>query len=294
MQILDVHFPQGAEVLRGNLFLPGDAPIAAITATGPLTSVKEQVVTNYARLLSGMGYAVLAFDHSHFGASTGLPRQFESPFEKVVDIRASIDFLNEHESTRGLPVLGLGVCAGAGYMAQAVASDPRFRGFAGVAGYYADAALTRKSMGSRFDEAIAAARAARVEYEHSGAARCIPAVGLDGEVAMPLRDAYEYYSSSRGAVPTYINAFAVQSREQTLNFDAQSAASLISVPTLLVHSPHALAPSLAEKFYESLRPPKEIIWNDAPKQTAFYDDPQVLSSVCAQVQRFFAGLEHLQ
>jgi uncharacterized protein len=252
------------------------------------------VVSNYARLLCDTGYAVLAFDHCHFGASTGLPRQFESPPQKVVDIRASIDFLDGHESTHGLTVIGLGICAGAGYMAQAVASDRRLRGFAGVAGYYADAALTRKSMGPRFDEAIAAARAARVEYEHSGAAQCIPAVGLDGEVAMPMRDAYEYYSSSRGAVPTYINAFAVQSREQTLTFDAQSAASLINVPTVLVHSPHALAPSLAEKFYESLRAPKEIIWNDAPKQTAFYDDPQVLSNVCAQVQRFFAGVEHLQ
>ena len=275
-------------MLRGNLFLPSGGPVAVITATGPLTSVKEQVVSNYAHLLCDMGYAVLAFDHCHFGASTGLPRQFESPPQKIVDIRASVDFLNEHESTRGLTVLGLGICAGAGYMAQAVALDQRLRGFAGVAGYYADAALTRKSMGPRFDEAVATARAARVEYERSGEARFIPAVGLDGEVAMPLRDAYEYYSSSRGAVPTYINAFAVQSREQTLNFDAQSAASLINAPTLLVHSPHALAPPLAEKFYASLRAPKEIIWNDAPKQTAFYDDPQVLSSVCAQVQRFFS------
>jgi uncharacterized protein len=174
-------------------------------------------------------------------------------------------------------------------MAQAVASDLRLRAFGAVAGYFADAAMTRKSMGERFDEAIALARGARERYEKNGDAQYIPAVGIDDpNVAMPMRDAYEYYGTSRGAVPTYVNSFAVQSREETLTFDAQSAASGIRVPTLLLHSRNALAPSLAERFHAGLSNHGELEWMDAPKQTAFYDDPSVLAVVCERLQSFFA------
>jgi len=37
-------------------------------------------------------------------------------------------------------VVALGICAGAGYMARAVADDPRIRAFAGIAGVYPAAA----------------------------------------------------------------------------------------------------------------------------------------------------------
>jgi uncharacterized protein len=48
----------------------------------------------------------------------------------------------------------------------------------------------------------------------------------------------DFYGTSRGATPNYVNAFAVQSRADTLPFDAQSIASEIRVPTLIAHSEH--------------------------------------------------------
>ena len=50
----------------------------------------------------------------------------------------------------------------------------------------------------------------------------------NGDVAMPLAEAFSYYGTPRGAVPNYINGFAVQSWAYTSTFDAIGAAKLIS------------------------------------------------------------------
>ena len=46
--------------------------------------------------------------------------------------------------------------------------------------------------------------AAREHFEDTGEAYVIPAVG-DGDVAMPLAEAFDDYGTSRGAVPNYVN-----------------------------------------------------------------------------------------
>jgi hypothetical protein len=93
---------------------------------------------------------------------------------------------------------------------------------------------------------------------------------------MPLDEAYEYYGTARGAVPNYVNAFAVLSRNDTLPYDAQSAAARIRVPTLMVHSEKALAPALARKFFEGLAGAKSQHWLESKGQIDFYDDPRLI------------------
>ena len=185
--------------LVGVLYLPEDAPRAALVTTGPLTSVKEQATGAYAKALARRGYAALAFDHRTFGESEGRPRQFENPAAKIADIRAAVAALRVGPSTRTLPLAAVGVCAGAGYMARAVAEEKTFTAFAGVAGYYAEATeASLKSAAARIERGRAAERA----WRETGVAETIPAVGPDGgDVAMPLREAYEFYGTARGAVP---------------------------------------------------------------------------------------------
>ena len=126
-------FESGGDRLVGNLFFPRLQPIAAIVATGPLTSVKEQAAGAYARALAERGFAALAFDHRYFGESDGQPRQFENPMAKVEDIRAAVSALHNDKRTQGLPVLAVGICAGGVYMAVAVVREVRLRAFAGIA-----------------------------------------------------------------------------------------------------------------------------------------------------------------
>jgi uncharacterized protein len=271
-------FTSGDDRLIGVLHLPVEQPVAAVVTTGPLTSVKEQATGAYARALAERGFAALAFDHRTFGESGGEPRQFEHPEHKADDVRAAVTGLGANARTRDLPVLAVGICAGAGYMARAVADDPRIYAFAGVAGYYSDAAAFAESSPQGYQPAIDRGQAAEKRWRETGEAETIPAVAPDGgDVAMPLREAYEYYGTPRGAVNNYTNGFAVQSLAYTTPFDAQEAAARIRVPFLLVHSEHALSPPLARRFYATVRTSKSELWLESSGQIDFYDDPRLIN-----------------
>jgi len=280
-------FQSSGERIRGHLFLPEGTPIAALVLTGPLTSVKEQASGAHARALAERGFAALAFDHRYFGESGGQPRQFENPRAKIADIRAALAAVQATPRTRGLPLAAVGVCAGAGYMAAAVAEEPSFLAFAGIAGFYAEA--TPDSIAAS-QARIERGRGAERKWRETGIVETIPAVAPDGgDVGMPLREAYEFYGTARGAVPNYVNAFAVQSFAYTTQFDANSVSQSIKVPTLVVHSENALSPSLARKFIGGLAGPHEELWLSSVGQIDFYDDPQLIARAADAVARFFRG-----
>jgi uncharacterized protein len=269
-------FEVAGDQVVGVLRVPeGSGKAPAIVFDGPLTSVKEQVAGNYADALAARGFVTLAFDHRHFGESGGQPRQYEHPGRKVEDVRAAVAALAELPEVDPTRIGAVGVCAGAGYLAPAVAEEPRIRAFGAVAGFFHDASKQREWMGEGYDAALERARAARERFEDGGEAEMIPAVGppdnKDGEVAMPLAEAFEYYGTERGAVENYENAFAVMSREHTLPWDAQGAAPNIKVPTLMIHSEKALAPALARSFFEALGGPKHELWVESEGQIDFYD-----------------------
>ena len=270
-------FTSAGDRLVGVLYRPAQQPVAAVVTTGPLTSVKEQATGAYARALAERGFAALAFDHRTFGESAGEPRQFERPEGKADDVRAAVTALRADDRTRDLPVVAVGICAGGGYMAKAVADDPRISAFAGVAGYYSDAAAFAESSPDAYQAAIDRGLAAEKRWRETGAAETIPAVAPDGgDVAMPLREAYEFYGTPRGAVDNYTNGFAVQSLAYTTPFDAQEAAARIGTPFLLIHSEHALAPPLARNFYAAVNTQKSELWLESQGQIDFYDQPRLI------------------
>src|SRR5215510_12965641 len=279
-------FACAGDRLVGNLHLPqGDAHGVAIL-TGPLTSVKEQATGAWGSALAERGFVALAFDHRYFGESAGHPRQLENPAAKIADIRAAAASLHGDMRFASAPMFAVGICAGAGYMARAVAAEPLFCAFAGVAGYYAES--TEQSIAAAAP-VIARAREAEKRWRETGVGETIPAVAADnGDVAMPLAEAFAYYGTARGAVPNYINGFAVQSWAYTSTFDAVGAAKLITVPTLVVHSERALAPSLARRFLADLNDARSL-WVESSGQIDFYDDPAVIATGADAVTGFFAA-----
>src|SRR6188474_325209 len=140
-------FASAGDSLVGTLFLPSETPRGAVVTTGPLTSVKEQASGVYAQAMAERGFLALAFDHRTFGESGGTPRQFENPQGKADDVRAAVTALSSAGRFDDLPMFALGVCAGGGYMALAVANGLPIRAFAGVAGVYPSAAQTRAWLG---------------------------------------------------------------------------------------------------------------------------------------------------
>jgi uncharacterized protein len=281
-------FQSKGETLVGNLFLPErDKPAGVVVAVGPLTSVKEQATGTYAQAMAERGYAALAFDYRYFGESGGEPRQFENPEANIEDIRGAATALVADNRLANLPLFGVGICFGAGPMVRAVAEDPRFRAFAGVAGVYTDNAKTVARMGAAYQAAIDRGLAAERTWRETGEAETIPAVASDGgDVAMPLREAYEFYGTPRGRVPNYVNGYAIQSLAHSLPFDARRAADVITVPVLIVHSERALAPDLAHAFYAAVRSPKQELWVTSQGQIDFYDDPKLITPAADAVAAF--------
>lgn len=281
-------FDSCGERLIGDLYMPGETPRAAVILTGPLTSVKEQASGAYAKAMAERGFAALAFDHRYFGESSGQPRQFENPHAKIEDIRNGVSTLLSDKRISEIPVCAIGICAGGGYMAKAVSDDPRIAAFAGVAGVYSDALQTKSWLGDKYEAAIARAVQAETEWKQTGHSPHIPAVALEGgDVAMPLREAYDYYGTPRGAVANYTNSYAVQSAAYTLPFDAQRFASTIKVPTLIIHSEKALIPALAHRFFAALPSGKEELWLHSQGQIDFYDDPALLVVTTNAIANFF-------
>jgi hypothetical protein len=281
-------FESHGESIVGVINLPEGRPTAAAVTTGPLTSVKEQAAGAYAQALGERGFAAIAFDHRYYGQSGGRPRQFENPTAKVEDIRAAGAALAADARTRDLPLVAVGICAGGGYMARAVAEEPAVTAFAGVAGVYTAAAQTRSWFGDSYDSMMQRAVAAEKRFDATGETETIPAVAAEGgDVAMPLLEAYEFYGTPRGAVPNYRNGFAVQSHAYTLPFDALRAAEQIQVPTLIVHSENALAPDLAHEFFARLTVPKLEMWVESQGQIDFYDDPALIEPAADAIARFF-------
>lgn len=273
--------------VTGVLRVPiGARACAALVFAGPMTSVKEQATGNYAVAMAARGFVTLAFDHRHFGESDGLPRQYEHPGRKVEDLRAAFGFVASRPEVDPARVGAVGVCAGAGYLAPAVAGDDRVKAWGAVAGFFHDAGQQRHWLGDEFEPMLERAIAAREHFEDTGEAHVIPAVG-DGDVAMPLAEAFEYYGTSRGAVPNYVNQFAVMSGEHTLPWDAQSAAYDITVPTVMVHSENAADPKLARKFFASLGGLKEQVWIESQGHIDFYDQPDQIQTAADQLARHF-------
>jgi fermentation-respiration switch protein FrsA (DUF1100 family) len=272
-------FQSAGETLVGNLFLPdGTKPAGIVVAVGPLTSVKEQAPGTYAQAMAERGYAALAFDYRYFGESGGRPRQFENPQANIEDIKNAATALLADDRLTDLPLFGLGICFGAGPMVRSVAEDSRFRAFAGVAGVFTDNAKTKARMGDAYQATIDRGLAAERRWLKTGEAETIPAVAPDGgNVAMPLREAYEFYGTPRGAVPNYVNGYAVQSLAHSLPFDARGAADTISVPVLIVHSEKALTPDLAHAFYSAVQSPKHELWLESQGQIDFYDDQNLVT-----------------
>ena len=262
--------------------------MAAVVTTGPLTSVKEQATGAYVRALSARGFAAVAFDHRTFGESGGQPRQLEQPEGKAADVTAAVTALAVDERTRSLPVLAVGICAG-GYMARAVTDDTRLRPFAGVAGYYSDAAGIRRVVTGRVPGGD--------RPRASGGA----ALASDGGWPRPSPrsrrwrrrgDAAARTSSMGPGVArwatTRTSSPSSRSRAQ-IPFDAQEAAARIRVPFLLVHSEQALAPPLARQFYAVFGGPKSELWLQSQGQIDFYDDPRLIGPAVDAIAAWYTS-----
>ena len=269
----------------GNLFLPTNYRVGqklpGVVVTGTWTSVKEMMSNTYAQKLAEQGFAAFTFDFRFYGESGGTPRNVENPVAKAQDINNATRFLQTINAVDAGRIGGLAICASAGYMAQAIAQGAPLKSFVTSAAWFHNAETTRLIYGGEtgVQAKLEAARVARAKFESTGVVDYVPAYSqTDPNAAMYGNPTpFDYYDNpSRGAVPQWVNQFAVMAWANWLNYDPIPFAARITVPTLLIHGDNAALPQGVRAFYDGLKGPKSMFWSPGA-HFDFYDQEAEVS-----------------
>jgi uncharacterized protein len=281
--------------LAADLRVPGPGRHPALVFTGPFTGTRDQVTGIYADRLAGAGFVTLSLDHRGFGESQGLPRRSEDPQGKLRDLRAAVSLLRGHPAVDPGRIGAVGICLGGGYALRFAAFDPRVRAFAGIAGGYNTPYSMRSGMGpAGYADALSALTEPLERQDQGGEPEYIPAVGLEGEAAMPGEEPYSYYGTSRGASPLWENSVTRASVRELITVDNMIGADFLSPkPGLIVHGVRDAycSPEGAREAYERMGEPKHIVWLDSQLHVDLYDNDHYVSQAVAATAAFLH--EHL-
>lgn len=277
IQTREVAFQNEGTTLVGTLYLPADyrqgEKRPGVLVTGAWTSVKEQMSGLYAREMAERGFAALAFDFRGWGQSGGDIRFKEDPATKTADIVAAADFMTTLPEIDATKIAGLGICASAGYMAQAATGNANFTSVSLVAPWLHNGEIVEHIYGGAEGVAslIATSREAE-EAERSGRPKVIVAASMTDKASLMYQIPY-YTEADRGLIPQYDNKFNLASWEPWLTYDSVAIGAKLDKPTLIVHSEAAAVPQGAHAFFTLLKGDASEIWLEDVTQFDFYDNP---------------------
>ena len=291
-QVKTVNFDSNDQNLVGNLYLPDDYQqgdkLPGVVVTGAWTTVKEQMPGTYAEEMADRGYAVLAFDFRNWGESAGNQRQLENPINKTEDIVAAANYLTTRPEVDANRIAGLGICASAGYMADAAVQSEDIKAIALVAPWLHNRDIVNQVYGGSesVQSLIATSQKAQAKYESTGELSLIPAASMTDENAVMYQVPY-YTETDRGMIPEYVNQFNLASWEGWLTYDAISTADNLDKPTMIIHSQEAAIPQGAKEFYNRLSGNKKQLWLDNVTQFDFYDSPEAVTTASDAIAEYF-------
>ncbi len=229
----------------------------AIVVSHPGGGVKEQTAGTYARKLAEQGFVTIAFDRSYQGESGGDIRQLENPHISTEDVSAVIDHLTTLPYVDREQIGAMGICAGAGYTANAAIQDRRIKAIGTVSAV---------NIGSMFrngwDNMVKSIDA--LPYVEAGSnARTADAEGK-GHATMPLapmneadapneelRQAWEYYHTPRAEYPTAPGFATLRSLNQIITYDAYHMADVyLTQPIQIVAGSMAGSKWMSDDLYD--------------------------------------------
>lgn len=269
----------------------------AIVVTHPGGGVKEQVASLYGWNLSKMGYVAIAFDASYQGESEGLPRYLEDPTSRVEDIRAAIDYLTSLPYVDKERIGTMGICAGGGYTMPAIQTDIRIKAAAGISswnvGSWIRDGLPPEGHCVKMKEALKTAAECRIKEANGGDVTYVGYVPnspeeFTDETPVIMKEASDYYKTSRCAYPTSVNKMALQSLDRLCAFDAFQYIDTVSPrPILLIVGSEADTKFFSQDAYERANEPKELYVVEGAIHVDLYDKPEFVPQVVKKLTEFF-------
>jgi hypothetical protein len=290
-----VNFENEGATLSGTLYLPeghDGGPLPTVVVTGAWTSVQEQMPANYAREMAERGFAAFTFDFRGWGKSGDLPqnvRFVESPAAKTSDIRAAFEFVATLPEVDGAQINGLGICASAGYMVDAVAGNDLVRRIGLVAPWLQNGKIVEAVYGGA--EGVAGLIQMSQAAEKAGG-QIIPAAGPEGAEGVLMPIGGYYYEADRGAIPEYDNQWNNAGWEGWLTYHPADNPQRLEKPLAIVHSESAAIPQGVRTFLSGFAGDATMQWLEGVTQFDFYDNPEdVTRAADTMAQHFRPGAD---
>ncbi len=224
-----INFPEGFDESK---------KYATAVVSHPGGGVKEQAAGLYARKLAEQGLLTVAYDASYQGESTGEPRQLENPYIRTEDVSAVIDYLTTLPYVDAERIGAMGICAGAGYTANAAINDHRIKAV-GMVSAVNIGSMFRNGWENNVKDADAmpylmAGATARTHDAKEGL-QTMPLAPMKEEDAPneELREAWEYYHTNRCQYPTAPGWATLRSLTQIITYDAYNKAEAFFTQPLL-------------------------------------------------------------
>jgi len=290
-----VTFENEGAILSGTLYLPeerNDAPLPTVVVTGAWTSVQEQMPANYAREMAERGFAAFTFDFRGWGKSGDLPnnvRFVESPEAKTSDIKAAFEFVATLPEVDTDHINGLGICASAGYMVDAVSGNPLVQRLGLVAPWLQNEEIVEAVYGG------AEGVAGLIEVSRSAEAKggeIIPAAGPEGAEGVLMPIGGYYYEADRGAIPEYDDKWNNAGWEGWLTYYPADNPERLDKPLSIVHSESAAIPQGVQTFLAGFAGEATAEWLEGVTQFDFYDNPEdVTRAAETMAEHFSIGLD---
>lgn len=290
IQTRAVTFENEGATLHGTLYLPekyDGAKLPTVVVTGAWTSVQEQMPANYARQMAGRGFAAFTFDFRGWGKSGDLPqhvRFVESPEAKTSDIRQAIQFVSTLPEVDAAQIHGLGICASAGYMVDAVSGNPLVKRLGLVAPWLQNEEIVETVYGGK--EGVAGL----IEVSHAAEAaggQVIPAAGPEGAEGVLMPIGGYYYEADRGAIPEYDNKWNNAGWEGWLTYHPADNPQRLDKTLAIVHSESAAIPQGVRTFLAGFAGNATAKWLEDVTQFDFYDNPEDVTRAADVVAEHF-------
>jgi uncharacterized protein len=281
-----INFPEGFEQSK---------KYPAVVVSHPGGGVKEQTAGLYAKKLAENGLITIAYDASYQGESTGEPRQLENPHIRTEDVSAVIDYLTTLAYIDTDKIGAMGICAGAGYTANAAINDHRIKAV-GMVSAVNIGSMFRNGWENNVKDAEAlpyliAGSNARTADAGSTDFQTIPLAPMREEDAPneELREAWEYYHTDRCQYPTAPGFATARSLSQIISYDAyHKAEAFFTQPLLAVVGSIAGSAWMSDDLLERVETAdkrKYII--EGANHMSLYDRENHVNEAVGQLAPFF-------
>ncbi|KAE8160611.1 Alpha/Beta hydrolase protein [Aspergillus tamarii] len=284
----EVLFPSFQLKICGELHAPVDGSPdrkgAAVVVSHPMTGVKEQTSTDYAKALAKAGFYALTFDAGYQGESTGEPRGLEDPHQRIEDIKAAVSYLTTLKDQVDSSRIGvLGICASGGYTSYAAQSDSRIRALATVSAACVGR-MTRNGGVHEHNKENAEAITGALQYAGqwrtnvaSGAPSEAPAMfdamNVPDDADPFFKDAAAYYGTDRGKHERSTQKVPPASYDLMIAYDSFNFQHLISPrPLLMIAGSEAQTLHYSKTAVEIAKEPKELFIVKGKNHFDIYDD----------------------